>query len=323
MPYGKMIKQSFQLLWNYKVLWIFATILTLMGGRGCSMGSFSIELPYVPTLPSIHFTSEILIWVVIAVLLVVGVVWRYISETAIIKMSDHYLITGEKLSLKEGVALGKSSSARTIFKLDFTIAGILAMLYSPLIILIYFIVEQWNPSSAEKLFSSNLMGWTAALILIACIFSFILTLLALLPVLYIAHRAIVFEKLSVKQALKRTKVIIAQNFQDLFISIVIQSGIGTLLGMVPAIVLFFVLIIGLLFSGGAVSLADLLFRGSLNEVGDVLGYVLFLVMIFLFTLLPLSFIRGWIEIFYSSYWTLFYREVLKKENNRQSFIEEI
>ncbi len=316
MPYGKMLKQSFQIVWNYKVLWIFATILALMGGRGCTMGSTSIDLPYTPTVPSIHIGFEILFTVAILLLIVLGVVWRYISETSIIKMSDHYFLTGEKLSFKEGVKLGKSKSAGTIFKLDFTLFALLSIIYIPVSIL--FILPLVKSTMNGNEIGALIGGVIGTVLLFFLIFATVLFLLALLPVFYIAHRVIIFENLSMGKAIKRSWSIVKDNFQDLFVSIVIQAGIGMGLCIVPSIALIFTVLIGVSLSGAAVAITDLIFNGPLDSLGDILGYVLFGLIIICITLLPFSFIRGWLEIFYSSYWTLFYREILEKEKRIKS-----
>ncbi|MCS7011055.1 MAG: hypothetical protein NZL98_06780, partial [Anaerolineales bacterium] len=152
---GKLLKRSWQVLWNYRTLWIFAILLALTAvGGGNSVINFNIgEAPERPffqpgmeprhprvrevlewieqnVLPVLEHPEEhisTIIWIVVITvlfLLVIGAaltVVRYVAETAVIRMVDQHEANGEKVGFKAGWRLGWSRRAFHIWVIDLII----------------------------------------------------------------------------------------------------------------------------------------------------------------------------------------------------------
>jgi len=155
----KILKRSWHILWNYKVLWIFGIFLALTmasngGGNGLQYtfggnhgnnpsGGYNPNFqpgPYLRALtdwfnqnisplfdhPDQHVTT--IIWIGIAFLLfilIIGVIMsviRYVSETAVIRMVDEYEQTGAKVVFGQGWKMGWNRRAFRLWVIDLIIS---------------------------------------------------------------------------------------------------------------------------------------------------------------------------------------------------------
>ena len=139
---GKILKRSWYVLWNYRVLWIFGFLLALTTGMSSSSNGSSrstaparvntlpagINTENVPqwgqqliqwfgqnieplyTHPAEHVdtivTIAVIVFLVLLLLCALGALIRYPAETASIRMVDEYEQTGIKMKFKQGWKLG-------------------------------------------------------------------------------------------------------------------------------------------------------------------------------------------------------------------------
>lgn len=152
---GKILKRSAQILWDYRILWVFGLLfaLTSGGGGGVGRGNTSFRLPdsHIPPMqqwdvrtmppalrtlvewfekdvlpliehPEAHVST--LIWIGVAVLsfvLLIGIlqaIVRYVSETAIMRMVDEYEQSGVKVGFRQGWRLGWNRRAFRLWLID-------------------------------------------------------------------------------------------------------------------------------------------------------------------------------------------------------------
>jgi hypothetical protein len=156
---GKILKRSWNIIWNYRVLWIFGILLALTsGGSGGGNGGSNYQFNgnngnnsnpgNIPAFQPPEFLRGLIdwfnqnivplfqhpdqhistfIWIGVAVLLfiiIVGVVTsliRYPSETAIIRMVDEYEQSGAKVGFKQGWKLGWNRRAFRLWVIDLVI----------------------------------------------------------------------------------------------------------------------------------------------------------------------------------------------------------
>jgi len=154
---SKILKRSWQILWDYKVLWIFGFLLVLSGSGGGGGGgsNFSTSMrqnmngrnwsnqfenqPWgreVTTWLTQNFgrffdtqahTLQFVIWaavIIFAVSLVIGLILalvRYPAETAVIRMVDEHEAEGTKMGFKQGWRMGWNRRAFRIWLIDLVI----------------------------------------------------------------------------------------------------------------------------------------------------------------------------------------------------------
>src|SRR5512138_393093 len=154
---GNILKRSWQILWSYRVLWIFGILLALTTGGLNNNTNFRSQAPQrVPdTTPGAlppnlgEWTSSFNQWfmqnvqpliarpwehigtfaaiaaILLLIILVLGALAalvRYPSETAVIRMVDEYENSGSKLSFGQGWRLGWSRQAFRLWLIDLVLA---------------------------------------------------------------------------------------------------------------------------------------------------------------------------------------------------------
>lgn len=153
--FGGILKKAWNILWNYKVLWIFGILFAMTAGTSGSSFRYSFggssgggsnnnnlfTAPgevfhestdwvnqYVSPLfshPQLHVTTWIWIGVgILAFILICGVInalIRYPSETALIRMVNDYDQNGTRTNFKGGWKLGWSRAAFRIWVIDLLI----------------------------------------------------------------------------------------------------------------------------------------------------------------------------------------------------------
>lgn len=157
--FGKILKRAWQILWDYKVLWIFGILLVLTAGGSGSGNSgggntgyqFSgndqpyfqqtwhpnspeevefqqwVEKNVVPLVehPGEHVTTWIWVGVVslliIVIVSVIGALIHYPSEAALFRMVDGYEANGEKVGFKAGWKLGWTRRAFRMWVIDLVV----------------------------------------------------------------------------------------------------------------------------------------------------------------------------------------------------------
>lgn len=154
---AKILKRSWHILWNYRILWLFGILLALTtagsgGGNGggsssssqsarSNPGAFTGGLPdnaptwvrdlyqwfvqnVVPlfTHPEQHITTFVVIgaviFLVVLVISLLAALVRYPTETAVVRMVDEYERTGTKLGFVQGWKLGWTRRAFRLWLID-------------------------------------------------------------------------------------------------------------------------------------------------------------------------------------------------------------
>jgi hypothetical protein len=323
----KILKRAFNITVNYRVLWVFGILLALtaggsssgFSGRGGNNSSgrgpdFNWQNPFPqfprPTPEMINTAIGVLIafGCILSVLVVIAIIARYVSETALIRMVDRHENNGEKLTIREGFRLGWSRAAFNMFLLDLLIslAIVAVILVAVMIALIPLLA--WSTKNMPLQVLGTVM--TVGLVLLV-VFIAILVALVLSLVLIFAHRTIALTNESIIESIRTSYHMIRNRLKDIIVMGLIMFGVGILW----SIAMFPVLLALLLVAGVIAGLPALLVGGiaSLFTQGTVpwiiaaiVGAPLFLIVF----VIPIMFIRGLKQVFTSSVWTLTYREVL-------------
>jgi hypothetical protein len=346
MNHKDILKRAWNILWDYKALWLFGFILAITTASGSSSNAansasnssqgsqqppeywgesfeegweeFSQEFDklFVEVIPaevmSAVIAISVLVGCVIVILIVIVIIFRYMSETALIKMVDHYEETDQKLGVRDGFRLGFSRTAWKVFLVDLVIN-------LPLIILgIFFAIMVMMPlllllTASE---AAGILGvvMTIGLFFVGIFLAFIIfAVISLMK--HFFRRAVAIEELGVFEAIRFGFQLVRQNLVNIALMWLITVGIniGFSILLIPVAIL--VLIVSALFSG-AIGLAvgglmGLFTGGPLPiAVGLAAGIPIFILLM----VIPLGFIDGLRETFMSSTWTLTYREACALES---------
>jgi hypothetical protein len=272
---GKILKRSWHILWNYRVLWIFGILLVLTGagnGGGDNLrytlgsnrgntGSSNYNPnfqpgPYLVQLtdwfnqnitplfehPDQHVVT--FIWIGVAFLLfilIVGVIAafiRYVSETAVIRMVDEYEQTGVKVGFKLGWRMGWNRRAFRLWVIDLVI-NLPVILFLALLIglglLVYFSVTS----------GANILAIGGTITAIGCAFLFIFAFIVLMVCLRLLRqlfvRAAALEEAGIGESFRRGWGMFKNNWKSAALMWLVMLGIGFGFG-IAGMVLFFLLI---------------------------------------------------------------------------------
>ena len=273
---GKILKRSWHILWNYRVLWIFGFLLAITAGGngGGSSGSgyqFSVNYDYngsngtnpnfqpgpfwreltdwfnhniVPLFehPGQHVAT--FIWIGVAFLLfilIVGAITsilHYVSETSVIRMVDEYEQTGTKVGFKQGWKMGWNRRAFRMWVIDLVIS-LPVMLFIALLtgLGVLFFFSVINGNAALAI-----SGTIAA---IGCAFLFIFAFIVLMVCLSLLRqffvRAAALEEAGIGESFRRGWVLFKNNWKSAALMWLVMLGIGIGYG-IAGMILFFLLI---------------------------------------------------------------------------------
>jgi hypothetical protein len=273
---GKILKRSWYILWNYRILWIFGILLALTTGRGggSSNGgsSSTTQTPNTPTgnFPSIpenapewarqlgqwftqnvqpmfvHPEQYIGTFVMIAVIVfLIGLLIstlaafvRYPAETAVMRMVDEYEQSGRKVGFRQGWKLGWTRRAFRLWLIDLILA--IPALVFVLMILGAGLIIYYSVSATFQVI--NGAGVVAA---IGMTFLSVLLLIVVAIFLHLVRnffaRAAVLEDLSVGAALSSGWAMFKRNWKSAGLMWLVMIGIGFGMG-IAGMIAFFVLI---------------------------------------------------------------------------------
>jgi len=323
----KILKRALNIMVNYRVLWVFGILLALTtgGSSGNGGGQFSGDGPdngsdfnwdnpfgkfpeVTPEVMNAIIAALIVFACVIFMLIVIGTIVYYISETALIRMVDRYENDGQELSAREGFRLGWSSAAWKMFLMDLlTGLAFLAAFFTALMIIALPLLFWLTESTPLRILGTFL----SVGLLFMLIFVTILTVLALGLVMLFAHRAVAIEDLGVIESIRRGYHIVKARLVDIIIMGLLMFGLGILWGLVMIPVLLAIVLVAVL-AGGLPALlvggiASLFTDGAVPWIiAAIVGAPIFLVVV----AIPALLVEGWQQVFSSSAWTLTYREAL-------------
>jgi hypothetical protein len=247
---------------------------------------------------------------------------RYISETAVLRMVDRFEASDEKVSIREGFRLGRSTAAWRIFLMDLLTGALPGLLLLVLLGLI-----GWRVFSL-LIVQGGFNGSLIELVILAAL-AFILVLafsvygILLGLVRNFIIRSLALEQKGLMEALRGGLGMVWSNWRKVGIFWLILIGLGvawafiSILLLIPLIpILLVTVIMGALLA----CLPGLLF-GFLSSffvssywpivVGVIFGLPFFITL----AGAPLFFIQGMAQLYRSICWTLTYRELKTIENN--------
>ena len=319
MDHARVLKRAWEILWRYRVLWIFGVIVALTAGGGAGGGgnygtwSGDGEGPGVPTIPPEVVGTLVAIGVallcLVVILTIVRLIAQYVSQTALIRMVDDYEETGERRGVREGFRLGWSRTALRLFVIDlltripgFLTLFVLALLGAGLFGLMVLIRD----GVVLKIIGAIAgIGVGFLVILASIVISVAISLVR--PLIF---RVCALEERGVIESLRVGFDFVKAHLADTVIMWLIMVGvqIGWVIVMIPVLLL-------LLLAGGVLGglagltvggLSSLVFEGAIPWIaGFGVGIPIFILVV----AAPSVFLGGLAEVFKSSVWTLTYREL--------------
>jgi hypothetical protein len=316
------LKQAFRITWRYRPLWLFGFLLALCGGGGGGGGgggnfNFSYRggegdfgnLPSMPELdPNIIIAVVVGFICLILLLVVVGVIVRQVTRTALIGMVHHIKDT-EAVTTSDGWHFGWSSRAWRMFLLNLLIGipatiltiGLILLAFSPLLLLLL------DNTTATVL--------SIILTVFACIFVFILLIIVwviIAPIQELAWRRIVLDQRGVMDGLREAVTLIRQRLKDVAVLWLLMFGVGLIWGIIALIVVLPVSLIAAALMGGIP--AGLVYLISRSGWGAAIAGV---PLALLALIVVSSAANGLYLIYQSAVWTLAYLELQKPAASSQ------
>jgi hypothetical protein len=333
MNHSQILKRSWNILWSYRVLWIFGIILALVSPRTENPNvNYSLDerdlvrmnLPReiqqaLDELNSLFpremtpeaFRTIIAVAVVVGVvILLVGIAFAalgYVSQTALIRMVDQYESSDEKVTWREGFRLGWSRRAWQLF-----LVRLIVFLPVFLGFLVLF------GCAAAPVLMSALAGDTPTIpgiiatigLAFLVIFLAIIVAVALSLVMETVYRVVVLQGTGAVEGLRQGWKLVRSNLQDVGLMWLILVGIriGFIILLIP--IVFLALFVGVILGGGigvGVYILAQTFAGNVASLVSamVVGFGAFILVL----AVPLGFFGGLFETYRSTTWTLTYRAI--------------
>jgi hypothetical protein len=329
MDHFRIIRRALDITRLYRALWVFGALVALTTARGGSPGNgnniqYNLgrddfqprgPLPWPGDWPDFTFPAiPQHIWnILVAVLCGVGflvilfVILRYVSSTALIRMVNNYETSGERVSVGAGFRLGWSRAAFRSW-----VAGLLVGL------LVFLLVILLLALAAAPLLlwatGDNTAGTVGTVLAIGLGLLVILLLIVLAVAIGLlmefVYRAIALEGLGVFDGIARGWALLRRRLGDVVVMALILFGFGLAFALLMIPVALLLVLAGLVVGGLPALLAGAitnLFNPDLPRVVAVaVGLPIFLAVL----AVPLVILGGLFETFTSSVWTLTYRELV-------------
>jgi hypothetical protein len=328
MNHINILKRALNITINYRALWIFGMLLALTTGSGSGNGSSSNsstnsnpefngqnpfgEFPQLsPEVTNMWIGIAIGLACLTLVLIVVGTMARYVSETALIRMVDEHENSGEQLSIRQGFRLGWSRVAWKMFLMDLLVCLAFITVFLILLALASIPLSVWLTENTPLQVMGTIVS--AGLILLL-IFASIVAALAVTLIMLFARRICALENLGVRASLRRGYEMVKQSLGDSALMGAMMFGISLLWVMVTIPIILAVVVVAALVGGIPAllvgSIVGFFTQGTTPWiVAAVVGVPIFLILV----IIPATLIGGWQQVFSSSTWTLTYREALALE----------
>ena len=345
MKHMQVLKRAWHILWNFRVLWVFGIILALTTPSVRNTSSyqtsnndnqryeFNYDKPILPQITEVieqgikegqieldllrtgdnteQFAYQLIqavLWfsLVLITLLLLAQVFRYISETSLIKMVDQYEDSGEKATTGEGFRLGWSREAWRIFLSDLVIEipfFLAALLVGGLVLVP---ILTWSSENTAGSLVTMLTSIGLAILLGLLLLAVRAVLAVIKPLI---RREIALKQATVIEAIRSGFKLARQYWKETGLMWLILFGIDIVwpLFLIP-LALVTIFLAGSLGVGVALLIGGEAFTtgGSAAFWGIVVGLTFFIIVL----MIPLGFVNGLKETFKSSTWTLTYREII-------------
>lgn len=334
MNHTQILKRAWNILWSYKTLWVFGILLAITAGGGGGNGGgsnfnssrddFSIQRhQFSPQVQELVrdlerlFSQEMMgFWIGLGIALVclallVGVLFtivKYVSQTSLIRMVDGYEASGEKVGWRQGWRLGWTRSAWRLFLIDLVIGLPIAVVAIGLFGCAMLPVITSLASGREE----PAFGWiltTIGMVFVVLFFIFVISL-ALGLVIHLIRRACVLGGNGVIDSIRSGVKLFTGNFKDVFLMWLILAGVHIAYAIVTIPVALLLVGIGLLVGGGAGAATYFGLQAIASQWTAIISAaILGLGLFFIILGIPLTFLEGLRQTYFSSAWTLAYRHL--------------
>lgn len=257
----KILQRAWQILWNYRALWVFGLILALAAGGSYNGGGNNgvqwredgnnyqtpppenmqeffhdlnreMDKLFREGIPDANITGAALtafLWVIgifVVVMLMIGIVVaiaRYVSETAVIRMVDEYENTGSKMTVREGLRIGWSHTAWRLFLINLIVNLPIILFFLVLLIagVIIFLAVVNGNATFTTVSIVSMIGLVFLSIFVVIILSIFLGLLR-----HFFWRIAVLEDASVGESLRRGFALVRENWKNVGLMWLVMIGLG-------------------------------------------------------------------------------------------------
>jgi hypothetical protein len=348
MDHGKVLSRAWQILWRYRVLWVFGVIVALCAASGSNNPNLNFggggdrgqqaNLPQwnqwqgwppgeiLPQVVAAVTAAAAVILAIIAalcclaiIITVAKVIFLYVGETALIRMVDHYEETGEKKGVRQGFRLGWSRTALRLFIIDLLtrVPGLIAMLLLLVVGAAVFGLFILVRDGVVLKIIGTVAGIGVGFLIIMAAIVLALAISLVRPLIF---RVCALGEQGVIDSFRVGFDFIKAHLGDTVIMWLIMIGlqIGWVIVMIPVVLTLVVV-------GGAVGLLAGLSVGGLTAlvaegaVPWIAGFAVGIPLFILIMVPPLVFLGGLAEVYKSSVWTLTYRELRALEGLKNNF----
>jgi hypothetical protein len=340
MDHAKVLSRAWQILWRYRVLWVFGVIVALCaagggnpnfnfggggdGRQGANAWPWTGQWqwqgePFAEVVPQILGAWAAVAGVILAVIValcclavivtVAKVIFLYVGETALIRMVDHYEETGEKQGVRQGFRLGWSRTALRLFIIDLLtripgfITVFLLLVVGAGIFGLFVLLRDGVVLKIIGVIAGIGVGF---LVILAAI----VLALAISLVRPLIFRVCALGEHGVIESFRVGFDFIKAHLGDTVVMWLIMIGIqiGLVVVMIPIVI--FLLVVG----GGVALLAGLSVGGLTSLIAGgavpwIAGFAVGIPLLILIVAPPLVVLGGLAQVFKSSVWTLTYREL--------------
>ena len=345
MNHKDILKRSWDILWSYKVLWVFGIILALTTASGGERtiqysgdrGNRAAETTTTPDFMGESFqegfdemaqefdkffsetfpeewnntiiTVAIVAGCLILIMIVMSIIFRYLSRTSLIKMVDEYEDTGIKHTIREGFRIGWSRTAWHMALIDLLICLPTIIFFVMLFLFIFAPLALWATDNvAAGIFGTVLsIGLFFIGIILAIVVGAVLSLL-----LNFFRRACAMEELVVIESIKRGYHLVRQNLTGVLLMwlIIVGINIGYTIAIIPVIFMM------MLAAAVIAAVFGLIAAGTVGLLMTpwIVGLAVAIPIFILVLAVPALFIDGLRHTYISSVWTLTYREMQALES---------
>jgi hypothetical protein len=322
MDYVAILQRAFRITIKYRALWIFGFFLALcspsvnissnggssdsggnQSGNGFDKGDFDIPFESIP-MPDVDIWMIVMgivaaVLCLIFILVVIGIIVRAVTRTALIGMVDQIEET-EATTIRDGWRFGWSKRAWTVFLVSFIIIAPLIVIFGAWLLLslvplmLLFLENDVLLYSGIAVSSGLMLLWILAVIIVSIVAS---------PFLELGWRYAALRQMDVVDSLKAAYALIRQNLQEVAITVLLLMGMIIVWFLISIILFIIVMLLGVVV-GGIPSLIAFLITQSW-WAAMLVGIVPFMIVV----IVPLVFAKGLYLTLRSAVWTLTFREL--------------
>jgi hypothetical protein len=301
MDYFKTVKESFDIWWKNKYLWILGVIAVIFSGSSSGTSNMSSNSGDLESFNQTYNELLPIISVVIVVIVCIALIMTFVSiylksrADASLISSVALIEKGDKLGFRKSWGLSSSKWVK-LFLLNLLLSIPIILIVLLIVILIVIAIATSSSSNLDStMLLFMLLGVGIPLFCLIILYSVFSNI-----IYTFASRVSVLNNGAVWDSVKKAWTFISENFSNIVVFWLISLVIGMVTGTVSAIV-GFVIFIPIVLLGAGLFIINL-------WVGIIVGFILLML-----ASAVLSLLSGPIYSFGEIYWTKVYL-TLKKEN---------